>query len=238
MSLTLVQKRALLAAANNVHKGEKEYMKANREYSAVPSWLHWLLLDAAERKIDVARAKWRKARDLLNRLEEKLGVNGRRINYHLMSKNAIANVIKKHKLAGPLITRAQDAVWRSGLESEKKRAMANFAKFSRNPLGLSPSPPHQRRKTPSPPRARGPSPRSPATLARQANLGIMGGARRSPGAANNTRITWSRNANGKVSIHKTLRNLNMTLSQAERNALGAMTENQAMNTIRQLARQR
>jgi hypothetical protein len=89
-----------------------------------------------------------------------------------------------------------------------------------------------------PGRGQGPSPRSPATLARQANLGIMGGARRSPGAANNTRVTWSRNANGKISIHKTLKNLNMKLTQAERNALNNMTENQAINVIRQMARQR
>ena len=84
----------------------------------------------------------------------------------------------------------------------------------------------------------GPSTRSPATLARQANLGIMGGRRRSPGAANNTRITWSRNANGKINRFKTLENINMHLTQAQRNALLEMSENQAMNTIRQLARQR
>jgi hypothetical protein len=84
--------------------------------------------------------------------------------------------------------------------------------------------------------SQGPSPRSPATLARQANLGIMGGARRSPGAANNTRVTWRRNANGKINRFKTLENIYIKLSQAERNALRNMSENQAMNTIRQLAR--
>lgn len=89
-----------------------------------------------------------------------------------------------------------------------------------------------------PGRGQGPTPRSPATLARQANLRITGGAGRSPGAANNTRITWSRNANGKVSIHKTLTNLNLGLTNAQKNALTQMSENQAMNTIRQLARQR
>ena len=87
-------------------------------------------------------------------------------------------------------------------------------------------------------KVKGPSPRSPATLARQANLGIMGGARGAPGAANNTRITWSRHANGKINRFKTLENINLRLTQAERNALNKMTENQAMNTIRQLARQR
>jgi len=75
-------------------------------------------------------------------------------------------------------------------------------------------------------------------LARQANLGIMGGAGRSPGAANNTRITWSRNANGKISIHKTLRNLNLGLTNAQRMVLESMPQNRAMNVIRQMARQR
>jgi copper(I)-binding protein len=89
-----------------------------------------------------------------------------------------------------------------------------------------------------PGRGQGPSPRSPRTLARQTNLGIMGGRRRSPGAANNTRITWSRNANGKINRFKTLENINMKLTQAERNALNNMTENQAVNYIRNLARQR
>lgn len=90
----------------------------------------------------------------------------------------------------------------------------------------------------APQRGQGPTPRSPATLARQANFGIMGGARRSPGAANNTRVTWSRNANGKISIHKTLRNLNLSMPQAMRNILENMPQNRAMNVIRQMARQR
>jgi hypothetical protein len=64
----------------------------------------------------------------------------------------------------------------------------------------------------------------------------MGGARHAPGAANNTRITWSRNANGKINRFKTLENINLHLTQAQRNALLEMSENKAMNTIRQLAR--
>ena len=87
-------------------------------------------------------------------------------------------------------------------------------------------------------RVKGPSPRSPATLARQANLGIMGGVRRPPGVLNTRRITWTRNANGKISIHKTLRNLNLSMTQAMRNILENMPQNRAMNVIRQMARQR
>jgi hypothetical protein len=222
--LTLVQKRALIAAANNVNKKERAFGRAG----AIP----WSRRTQEEnKKYRVTARQWRDARELLARLEEKIGVNGTTVNYHLMSQNVIANVLKKNP-------RVSDKIWRRGLEGAKKLAMANFAKFSRNPRALTPSPPRRRRKTPSPPRARGPSPRSSATLARQANLGIMGGARRSPGAANNTRITWSRNANGKVLIYQTLSKLQLRLTNAQRNALSKMSENQAMNTIRQLARQR
>ena len=238
--LTLLQKRALLAASNNIHKAEKEYIKANREYGSIP-WNGWHLRNAAGLKVTTARSKWRNARNLLSRLEQKLNVNGSTFNYTTLEKNVISNVLKKHKLtAAPLIARAQEKVWRRGLEAEKKRAMENFAKFSIDPRALSPSPPRRRpsppRRRPSPPRARGPSPRSPGTKNREAALGIMGGARHAPGAANNTRITWSRNANGKINRFKTLENINLHLTQAQRNALLEMSENKAMNTIRQLAR--
>ena len=56
------------------------------------------------------------------------------------------------------------------------------------------------------------------------------------GPANNTRVTWSRNANGKISIHKTLRNMNMKLTEAQRNALNKMSETNAIAYIRNLAR--
>jgi hypothetical protein len=222
--LTLVQKRALLAAANNVNKKGSAFERAE----AIPRY--WRTQEQNETYSATARHV-RGARKLLAKLEKKLGINGTTVNYHLMSQNVIANVLKKNP-------RVSDKIWRRGLEEAKKLAMANFAKFSRDPWASSPSPSRQRRKTPSPPRARGPSPRSPATLARQANLGIMGGARRSPGAANNTRVTWSRNANGKVSIHNTLEKINLKLTNAQKNALSQMPEKQAINVIRQMARQR
>ena len=53
-----------------------------------------------------------------------------------------------------------------------------------------------------------------------------------------TRITWSRNANGKVDIHKTLANLQLGLTKAHTLTLAAMSDNQAMNFIRKLARQK
>jgi len=232
-ALTLVQKRALLAAANNVHKAEKEYMKVSHESSSIPSWLRWLLLDAAEQKIDEARSKWLKVRAFLNRLEEKTGVNGRRINYHLVSKNAIANVLRKHKLGGPMIARAKEAAWLRGLEAEKARARANFNEFSKgrlhryiNHIGES-----HRKKTTSPPRQRSPMRHASPPRANNAHRRIHG-----IGSANNKHVTWSRNANGKISIYMTIKNLKLTLTSEQRNALSKMPKNQAMNAIRILAR--
>ena len=59
---------------------------------------------------------------------------------------------------------------------------------------------------------------------------------RAPGPANNTRVTWSRRANGTINRHKTLEQLNLNLSQTERNALNKMSETNAMAYIRNLAR--
>jgi hypothetical protein len=227
--LTLVQKRALLAAMNNAQKAERAYVEVSDAYSNTrPSEQR-----ALWNKLSMISRKWQAARQLVFELDRKLGL-GLNTNYSAMELNVISNLLTKH------LPSQKHKRWLKGLEEEKKRAMENFAKFSRNPWALSPSPsrrrPSPRRKTPSPPRPRGPSPRSPATLARQVNLGIMGGARHPIATANNTRVTWSRNANGKISIHKTLRNLNLTLTNAQKNALAQMSENKAMNTIRQLAR--
>ena len=227
MPLTLVQKRALLAAANNLNKAEKDFTKVNNAYWSLPAWWRLLTLDERENTHAAAHTKMKNARARLVRLEQKLGVNGTTVNYHLMSKNVISNVLKKNP-------RVQDTIWRRGLEAEKKRALANFNEFSKgrmrpttNHIGAS-----HRKKPPSPPRRRTPI-RVPSPPANNAHRRVHG-----IGPVNTTRITWSRNANGKINRFKTLENINLRLTQAERNALNKMTENQAMNTIRQLARQR
>ena len=74
------------------------------------------------------------------------------------------------------------------------------------------------------------------TMHREMQLRIGIGAGRMRGPANNMRVTWSRNANGKISIHKTLRNMNMKLTEAQRNALNKMSETNAIAYIRNLAR--
>ena len=152
-----------------------------------------------------------------------------------MSQNVIANVLKKNP-------RVSDKIWRRGIEEAKKLALANMKQFNKNfklrqgrytaiPTVISSA--NTRRpntKSPSPPRRRTPSPARPANNAHRRVHGI--------GPANNTRVTWSRNANGKINRFNTLEKINMKLTQEQRNALLEMSENQAKNTIRQLARQR
>jgi hypothetical protein len=61
---------------------------------------------------------------------------------------------------------------------------------------------------------------------------------RAAGPANNTRVTWTRKANGTINRHKTLEQLNLNLSKTERNALNKMSENNAMAYIRNKAREK
>jgi hypothetical protein len=222
--LTLVQKRALLAAANNVHKKELAYNAARVKYEAI---MPHHTPEGRRKYLDVV-FNARKAYEVLERLAQKLGVNGREINYHLLSKNAIANVIKKR--GG--VTLIRDKLWRRGLEAEKARARANYNNFTKK--RTSPTTNHiaasHRKKTPSPPRQRTPR-RTPSPPANNAHRRVHG-----IGPVNNTRITWARRANGKINRFRTLTNLSLILSNAERNALRNMSENNAKNYIRNLAR--
>ena len=244
--LTLVQKRALLAAAYNYRKKKDEYKRASRELSDA-DWGPYTAIrtQVASNRFQAAASKLLNATAVLDKLVHKIGVNEENIkklrklrkikdNYRLMSRNVISSVIKKHKFAGPLIARAQDKTWLRGHEAEMERARANFRNFEKgvfhqkiNLIGES-----HRKKTPSPPKRASPRRTSPPP-ANNAHRRVHG-----IGPANNTRITWSRNANGKVLIHQTLAKLQLRLTNAQRNALSKMSENQAMNTIRQLARQK
>jgi len=134
--------------------------------------------------------------------------------------------------AGPLLRAFRE----KGLEKEKARALANFAQFSQNPLVRASPIRHSPKKSSPKTSPKGPKPRSPATLAREAALGIMGGFKHSTASPNNSRITWSRTPSGRISIHKTLANLNLKLTNAQRNAILTLPENQAVNILRKLSR--
>jgi len=225
MPLTLVQKRALLAAINNVQKKQFAYERARHRFESL---LPTQRTRQEKRRKAAAVANLDKAGEVLYRLAEKLGVNVNTINYNTMSKNVISNVMKKG--FGP---RLEHKIWLRGHEKEMERARANFRNFEKgvfhkktNLIGES------HRKKPSPPRRQSTRRTSPARTnnAHRRKHGV--------GPANNTRITWSRNANGKVSIHKTLANLNLGLTNAQRMVLESMPTDQAINAIRQLAREK
>ena len=245
--LTLVQKRALLAAAYNYRKKKDAYKRGTIELNDAYSDPHNAIrMQAASKQMDAKMSNLLTATVILNKLVHKIGVNEENIkklrklrkikdNYRLMSKNVISSVIKKHKFAGPLIARAQDKTWLRGHEAEMERARANFRNFEKgvfhqkiNLIGES-----HRKKTPSPPKRVSPPRRASPPPENNAHRRVHGIA-----PANNTRITWTRNANGKISIHKTLTNLNLGLTNAQRMVLESMPQNQAINAIRQMARER
>lgn len=155
-------------------------------------------------------------------------------------KQAIREELAARQLRSQFRRRASPllrAFREKGLAKERARALANFAQFRQNPRGTHASPTRHSPKKRSPKTSpSGPKPRSPETVAREATLGIMGGFKHASASPNNTRITWSRTPSGRVSIHKTLANLNLKLTNAQRNSVLTLPENQAMNMLRKLSR--
>jgi hypothetical protein len=225
-ALTLVQKRALLAAKSNVEKKEETLARVRHIYESV---LPTQRTQQMTRQYDAAVSALVKAGYALYSLAEKLGVNSNATNYRTMSRNVISNVIKKLGF-GP---RLEHKIWLRGLEKEMERARSNFRNFEKgrfhryiNHIGDS-----HRKKATSPPRQRSPARHAPPPHANNAHRRIHG-----IGPANTTHITWSRNANGKINIHSTINKLKLMLTSEQRNALSKMPKNQAMETIRILAR--
>ena len=229
--LTLVQKRALSAVAANLEKISRAASKVRRAYHSTMNRMGRPTQNTRRMEPEVAAMsrKWLEVADEVARVERKLGLTDNDM-HHQVRRNIISNLMKKYRVVDLI----REKMWRRGLEAEKARARANFNEFSKgqfntttNHIGAS-----RLKKTPSPPRRHTPH-RTPAPAANNAHRRVHG-----IGPANNTRITWRRNANGKINRFKTLENINMKLSQAERNALRNMSENQAVNYIRNLARER
>lgn len=199
--LTLVQKRALLAASNNLQKAHENFKKARREHIA--SLNRWGLPTVTSiRKLQnmaELQLKQREILYLLDRLEGKVNIGPQNNAYKTMKLNVISNVLTKHKL----VPRALERRWQRGLEEEMARAKTNFKLFSNPNTRRKASPvrtPSPRRKTPSPPRARA----SPRNFAREANESF---ARwHTLGPNNTTHATWKRNA-GKVTRLKKVKSL-------------------------------
>jgi len=154
-------------------------------------------------------------------------------------KQAIREELAARQLRSQFRRRASPllrAFREKGLAKERARALANFAQFRQNPRTYASPTRHSPKKRSPKSSPNGPKARSPATLAREAALGIMGGFKHTSASPNNTRITWSRTPSGRVSIRKTLSNLNVALTNTQRNVLLSLPENQAMNMLRKLSR--
>lgn len=241
MTLTLVQKRALLAAAYNYRKKKDAYDRGTIELNDAYSAPHNAIrMQAASKQMDAKMSNLLTATVILNKLVHKIGVNEENIkklrklrkikdNYRLMSRNVISNVIKKRGF-GP---RLEYKIWRRGHEAEMERARANFRNFTKgvfhqktNLIGES-----HRKKTPSPPKRVSPPRRASPPPENNAHRRVHGIA-----PANNTRITWSRNANGKISIYKTFEKIGISLNKSQINELEKMSDVQIINILRRLAR--
>ena len=228
--LSAIQRRVILALANIAAKKEAALVKARANFYRNNN------NDDLEEKWLRARANFSNAHHALTMAERAAGQDPTTINYSVLERNRISNALSKVLMG----TRLARVTYKRGLAEAKKLALANMKQFNKNfklVRGRYTAIPtvnmtRRKKKSPSPPRkrARTPSPVRPANNAHRRVHGI--------GPVNNTRITWSRNANGKINRFKTLENINLHLTQAQRNALREMSENQAMNTIRQLARQR
>lgn len=100
----------------------------------------------------------------------------------------------------PFANRIPNIVYKRGLAREQARARANFAKFNKNFRAASPKRASPKRaspkRTPSPPKNSGFVPRSPATMARLAELGMLG---KPPDIfTHHNARTWKRLANGRI----------------------------------------
>jgi predicted flap endonuclease-1-like 5' DNA nuclease len=227
--LTLVQKRALSAVAANLEKISRAASKVRRAYHSTMNRMGRPTQNTRRMEPEVAAMsrKWLEVADELARVERKLGLTDNDM-HHEVRINIISNLMKKYRVVDLI----REKMWRRGLEAEKKRALANFNEFSKGQFNTTTN--HiaasHARKTPSPPRQRTPR-RTSSPPANNAHRRIHG-----IGPANNTRVTWSRNANGKINRFRTLANLKVTLTNAQKDTLSNMSENQAMHTIRQLAR--
>jgi hypothetical protein len=109
--------------------------------------------------------------------------------------------------------------------------MANFAKFTRNMS--SPS------RGLTPVRMRGPSPKRASPVASTRHSPRRPLPHRVPTGPAHAAITWTRSPGGKINVHRTLANINRSLSNANLARLSKMAnenENAFKNYVRALAR--
>ena len=179
--------------------------------------------------------------ELVRKLE-KIDMEVQKIREKILEQppNRYYNVIRREvasrrlrRAARQRATRPSGFIHARGLAREKERAMKNFEEFTKNFRKLSPvKSPYI--KSPSPVRTK--SPKSPNRLkADRIRLGIAGQPK-APGSLMNNRITWVRTPSGRVSITRTIENLNLKLTNAQKNRILTLPENRAKEVLRGLAR--
>jgi hypothetical protein len=163
--------------------------------------------------------------NVLNKLVATLypGLTKNNLNFDFIKKNLLKNLLTRQGA-----NKLKHAAWRVGLEGQRKKARANFNKFTR---GNRTPPASPRRKTPSPPRAR--TPRRSPVRAPNPNTAFERWHRLAP--ATNDPVTWSRNQNGKVTRRKTLTEVARSITPIQRLALAAMKQNEKQKFLKFLA---
>lgn len=163
----------------------------------------------------------------------------------LPGRRALREEVASRRLTSllrPFTAKISNIAHESGLRAARNAGLAHYYEnwgSEENPVWAGARKSPNRRTSPNrqpSPRNTGLRPRSPATLAREQELGIAGGFRHRAASPNASKITWSRNANGKISIYKTMNNLNLGFTNAQRRAIGKMSEEAAMRELQRLAR--
>ena len=189
------------------------------------------------RKLAALEREYTRVKGLMNAAALSLrSLPGRRALREEVASRRITSLLR------PFTARISNIAHESGLKAARNAGLAHYYEnwgSEENPVWAGARKSPNRRTSPNrqrSPRNTGLRPRSPATLAREQNLGIAGGFRHRVASPNASKITWSRNANGKISIYKTMNNLNLGLTNAQRRAIGKMSEEAAMRELQRLAR--
>lgn len=190
--------------ANLTPRARMNLIAAHEKMAKIKSQLNKLTRVRKQNVVLSPRAKERRERHI-NEHIERLALRHylmksrlRKTNY----KNLLRSEAKWRALAHFIRPRLERARYTTGLKRQQALAKSNFAEFTKKRENA----PSERkshspnRKSPSPRRS-GISPRSPGTLARERNLGIVGGAARVPGPPVSF-VTWTRLPTGKINIHK------------------------------------
>lgn len=122
-------------------------------------------------------------------------------------KGSFSNAVRQEassrrltSLMRPFANRIPNIVYKRGLAREQARALKNFKEFNKNFRAPSPKRASPKRATPkrtvSPPKNSGIVPRSPATMARLAELGMLG--KQPISVPRHNARTWKRLETGRI----------------------------------------